>query len=159
MEHTQTQRGADLAVTVSSATHQAQLSTESCAAAYLERLEVLGSAISDAIRAISANSHMNLRESISRQEALCDELWAMTGLEAQRAGFSVSALVQEGSAIGARIQATAQSVQRLNLEYAALLRQSGKTIALLASLWRSHSDILSNSVRSDARRQTWSCEA
>ncbi len=126
---------------------------------YLERLEVLASAISDAIRAISANSHMNLRESVSRQEALCDELWAMTGLEAQRAGFSVSTLVQEGSAIGARIQATAQSVQRLNLEYAALLRQSGKTIALLASLWRSHNDILSNSVCSDARRQTWSCEA
>jgi hypothetical protein len=159
MEHTHTQRGADLAVTNSVATHQAQLSAESCAAVYLERLEVLASAISDAIRAISANSHMNLRETVSRQEALCDELWAMTGLEAQRAGFSVSALVQEGSAIGARIQVTAQSVQRLNLEYAALLRQSGKTIALLASLCQSHSDILCNSICSDAGRQTWSCEA
>ena len=159
MDHSHTQRGADLAVTNSSATHQAQLSSESCAAVYLERLEVLASAISDAIHAISANSHMNLRESVSRQEALCDELWAMTGLEAQRAGFSVSAVVQEGSPIGARIRATAQSVQKLNLEYAALLRQSGKTIALLTTLWRSQSGVPSNSVYSDARRPTWSCEA
>ena len=158
MEHTQTQRK-DLAISHSSAVGQAHPSAEECAAAYLERFAALAAAISDAIRAISANSHANLRESVARQEALCDELCSMTGAEAQPAGFSMAALIQTDSAIGARIRATAQSLQKLNLEYAALLRQSGRTIALLASLWRSNSGVLPRSVGADPMRQTWSCEA
>lgn len=159
MEHTQTQRGADLAIAHSSAVLPARSSAEGCAAAYLERFEALASAISDAIRAISANSHANLRESVARQEALCDELLSMSGAEAQRAGISLAALTQADSAIGDRIRATAQSLQQLNLEYATLLRQSGRTIALLASLWRSNNGVLPRSVCLDPMRQTWSCEA
>jgi hypothetical protein len=134
-------------------------SGEECAARYLDHLNALAAEISNAIGAIASNSLTKLQKSVASQEALCEQLWAMTNAAPRDAGSSAPQIAPAGSALGPGIQASARALHDLNLEYAALLRHSGKSLAMLAALCRSHSGALPHAPCSGIARPTWSCEA
>jgi hypothetical protein len=62
--------------------------------------------------------------------------------------------------INARIFAAGKTLSELNQQYSALLRHSGKTIAVLASLCKNYTGQFFPAAQgAPAKHQTWSCEA
>lgn len=129
------------------------------ASAYLEQLQELATEISVATEAIAANALPKLQSSVSRQEMLCASLASM----AKTIGSMPSSPNQQNpeidTAMQSRIQAATAAVCELNLKYAALLRHSGKSIALLSLLYKSHTGRIQEDRGAGMKHQTWSCEA
>ncbi len=129
------------------------------AAKYLQQLQELASEISVASDAIAANALPRLQESVAKQEMLCACLTKLANKVGE--GFGPS---QQPSfsgidpAVELKIQAASGTIRELNLQYAALLRHSGRTIALLASLCRSHTGQFQEAHGPRLKYQTWSCE-
>lgn len=130
------------------------------ASAYLQQLQELASEISVATEAIASNALPRLQSSVSRQEMLCASLadMAKTMEPALRAPVAEATSAID-SEMQSRIQAATAALCDLNLKYAALLRHSGKSIALLSLLCKSHAGRIQEDRRHKVKQQTWSCEA
>jgi hypothetical protein len=129
------------------------------AASYLLQLQTLAFEISVAMDAIAANALSSFQESVAKQEMLCGVLANMANTISERVRLSEqSLLVLSDSSVERRIRATSEAIRDLNLQYAALLRHSGRSIALLASLCRSHTGLFEGAHGPRSKRQTWSCE-
>jgi hypothetical protein len=129
------------------------------AAAYLQQLQTLAFEIVVAMDAIAINALTSFQESVAKQEMLCAVLATMTstiGAEISASGRPLP--TYSDSTLELKIQATVGVICTLNLQYAALLKHSGKSIALLASLCRSHTGESMGARGSGLKRQTWSCE-
>jgi hypothetical protein len=128
-------------------------------AAYLQQLQALAFEISLAMDAIAANALTNFQESVAKQEMLCSVLANMAKAIRERIGSPEQPLlVLSDSSLEPRIRAASEAIRQLNLQYAALLRHSGRSIALLASLCRSHTGQFHEARGPRSKRQTWSCE-
>jgi hypothetical protein len=132
---------------------------ENIGAAYLQQLRALASEIDVAMGAIATNTLTNLQTSVAKQETLCYSLAMMAkaagnGLQSSENNLPVcvDVLVEE------KIRLTIGSIRNLNLQYAALLKHSGKSIAILASLCRSHTGQFDALGGMRSKHQTWSCE-
>lgn len=129
------------------------------ATAYLQQLQELASEINLATGAIAANALPAFRESVAKQEMLSASLASMANSVSQRLQSSQGvSLPPSETAIETRIRKAGRELQELNLRYAALLRHSGRSIALLASLCRSHAGQFQEDRGPRLKRQTWSCE-
>jgi hypothetical protein len=129
------------------------------AVAYLLQLQTLAFEISVAMDAIAANALTSFQESVAKQEMLCGVLANMANTISRRTGSSQQPpLVLSDSSVERRIRATSEAIRELNLQYAALLKHSGRSIALLASLCRSHTGQFQEARGPRLKRQTWSCE-
>jgi hypothetical protein len=129
------------------------------AAAYLLQLQTLAFEISVAMDAIAANALTSFQESVAKQEMLCGLLANMTNTMGDRVKLSEQPLlVLSDSSVERKIRATSGAIRQLNLQYASLLKRSGRTIALLASLCRSHTGQFDGVYGARLKRQTWSCE-
>ena len=129
------------------------------AAAYLLQLQTLAFEISVAMDSIAANALTSLQESVAKQEMLCSVLGIMANTIRKEASSSGQPLpVLSDSSVEGKIHATSVAICQLNLKYAALLKHSGRSIALLASLCRSHSGQFEGAYGARLKRQTWSCE-
>jgi hypothetical protein len=129
------------------------------AATYLQQLQALAFEISIAMDAIAANAITNFQESVAKQEILCDVLATMANTIGKNPRTSEQSLLAlSDMSVERRIQATIGAIRELNLRYAALLQHSGRSIALLASLCRSHTGQHLEAGRPRSKRQTWSCE-
>ena len=129
------------------------------AAAYLQQLQALAFEISVAMDAIAANALTSFQESVAKQEMLCGVLANMANTIRKSVGSSEQPLlVLSDSSVELKIRATSEAIRELNLQYAALLRHSGRSIALLASLCRSHTGQFQEARGPRSKRQTWSCE-
>jgi hypothetical protein len=124
------------------------------AAAYLAQLESLSLEISAAMDAIAANALQKFQESVAKQEMLC---FSLSQMAKAVAGSSPSRSFKDPAA-EQKIQAASEAIRKLNLRYAALLKHSGRSIALLASLCRNHLGEREEIHGSRFKRQTWSCE-
>jgi hypothetical protein len=129
------------------------------AASYLQQLQALAFEISVAMDAIARNAVASFQESVAKQEMLC----AVLANLANHIGAPMSSsagLPQSSSdnSVARKIRETTTAIQNLNLQYAALLKHSGRSIALLASLCRTHTGQLQETGLSRSKRQTWSCE-
>ena len=127
-------------------------------AAYLLQLQTLAFEISVAMDAIAANALTSFQESVAKQEMLCGVVANMANTIRKRVGSSEQPLVLSDSSVELRIRATSEAIRELNLQYAALLRHSGRSIALLASLCRTHTGQFQEARGPRSKRQTWSCE-
>ena len=129
------------------------------AVTYLQQMQELASEISAAMEAIAANQISKLKESVARQEVLCADLAAMANPVSEELRFE-QAPVRPGvdQSIDKKIQAAGRAIHELNLQYAALLRHSGKSIALLSLLCNSHAGRFQEDRIPRLKRQTWSCE-
>jgi hypothetical protein len=129
------------------------------AAAYLLQLQTLASEISVAMDAIAANALTSFQESVAKQEMLCGVLANMANTIMKRVRSSEQPLlILSDNSVEPRIRATSEAIRELNLQYAALLRHSGRSIAILASLCRTHTGQFQEARGPRSKRQTWSCE-
>jgi hypothetical protein len=129
------------------------------AAIYLQQMQQLALEISGAMDAIAANTLPQFQESVARQEVLCSNLAAMadTVSEGFRPAESPSSTGIDPS-IERKIQTASASIRELNLQYAALLKHSGKSIAMLSLLCNSQAGRFQEDRGTRSKRQTWSCE-
>jgi len=96
---------------------------------------------------------------VARQEMLCSSLASMASNKSE--GFRSSEKPLHFSidaGIELKIRAAGGAIRALNLQYAALLKHSGKTIALLSSLCRTHTGQFQEARGPRLKHQTWSCE-
>lgn len=129
------------------------------AATYLDHLQMLAFEITVAMEAIAANALSRFQDSVARQEMLCASLVTMSsamGVEF-RSPEQPQPLCLDAS-VEVKIRETASSIRTLNLQYAALLKHSSRSIALLASLYRSHTGQFREARGLRLKHQTWSCE-
>lgn len=145
------------------------------AATYLQHLQALALEISVAMDSIAANALTKLQQSVANQETLCAALAAMahaasrailssqpsllspTGTSTS-ASIGASTVTSTVTSIDLKIRETSAAIHQLNLQYAALLKHSGKSIALLASLCRTHTGQFQEARGPRLKHQTWSCE-
>ena len=109
--------------------------------------------------AIAANAFSRFQESVSKQEAIC----ASVEMLADSIGLNFDSSndpsgITANCALGASIQSKTETIRELNLQYAAVLRHSSKSIALLALLCRSHAGQCQEAHGTRRKYQTWSCE-
>lgn len=109
-------------------------SAEESAALYRELLEALRQEIEMAIGAIASNSLDHLQESISMQEALCTHLQILAAAAFGRGRESHAEL----SPVYRQIRESSRKLCALLMDYDALLRHSGHSVAILVSLCRGH---------------------
>jgi hypothetical protein len=128
------------------------------AARYLQQLQALAFEISVAMDAIARNAITTFQESVARQEMLCALLANLAVTYNKQITSSGRPPVLSDSSMAREIRATSAAIRDLNLQYAALLKHSGRSIALLVSLCRSHTGHLQEAGLSRSKRQTWSCE-
>jgi uncharacterized protein YukE len=129
------------------------------AATYLQQLQALAFEISVAMDAIAGNAVASFQESVAKQEMLCAVLATMANRIRNEVSSSEGPLmVSSDSSIERKIRATSGAIRELNLQYAALLKHSGRSIALLLSLCRSHTGQFQEARGPRSKRQTWSCE-
>ena len=129
------------------------------AASYLLQLQALALELSAAMDAIAANALPRLQESVANQEMLCANLVSIANTVSEGLRFyQRPALARIESAVEFKIQATSCAIRELNFQYAALLKHSGRSIALLASLCRSHTGQFQEARGIRLKHQTWSCE-
>jgi hypothetical protein len=129
------------------------------AATYLQQLQALAFEISVAMDAIAANALTSFQQSVAKQEMLCSVLANMANTISERVRSSEQPLlVLSDSSVERKIHSTSGAIRELNLQYAALLKHSGRSIALLLSLCRSHTGQFQEARGPRSKRQTWSCE-
>jgi hypothetical protein len=129
------------------------------AATYLRQLQALAYEISVAMDAIATNTITNFQESVAKQEILCDVLATLAKTvdeKTRRSGQGLPA--SSDKSVERNIRATIGEISELNLCYAALLKHSGRSMALLASLCKSHTGQHLEAGGTRSKRQTWSCE-
>ena len=129
------------------------------AASYLLQLQALAREICVAMDAIARNAITSFQESVAKQEMLC----AVLANLANNIGVPTNSSEQlvlglSDDSVARKIRATTKAIRDLNLQYAALLKHSGRSIALLVSLCRTHTGQLQEAGLSSSKRQTWSCE-
>ena len=129
------------------------------AASYLQQLQALAAEIPIAMDAIAAHALPTLQDSIAKQEMLCASLATMAPAfgDGSHASEQVPAALAD-SAVEMKIRAARRALVELNMQYAALLKHSGRSIALLISLCRSHSGNFQEALGPRLKRHTWSCE-
>ena len=128
------------------------------AALYQQQLQALAFEIRVAMQAIASNSLATLEASVAKQETLCAALLKLASrLEGELRAAERGSSFPDG-AVEQRAVATCKAVQELNMQYASLLKHSGRSIALLSSLCRSRTGHFPEARRSTVKRQTWSCE-
>jgi hypothetical protein len=129
------------------------------AATYLQHLQALAVEISAAMDAIAVNALSKFQDSVANQEMLCASLVSMANSISD--GFQATEqplLSSTDTSVDGKIRAASGALRELNLQYAALLRHSGRSIALLASLCRSHTGQFQEARGPRLKHQTWSCE-
>jgi hypothetical protein len=134
-------------------------SRDQIAATYLQQMQELASEISVGMDAIAANKLPVFQDSVSRQEVLCSSLATMANAvsECFRSPDAPSPMSIDPS-IERKIQAAGVAIKELNLQYAALLKHSGKSIALLSLLCNSITGQFQEARGPRLKHQTWSCE-
>jgi hypothetical protein len=129
------------------------------AATYLEQLQALAFEINAAMEAVSANALSRLEESVAKQEMLCASLATMANAVGDEFRSSEQSSPSRLDApLELKIRGTSGAIRNLNLQYAALLKHSGRSIAVLASLCRSHTGQSQEARGPRFKHQTWSCE-
>jgi flagellar biosynthesis anti-sigma factor FlgM len=118
------------------------------ASSYLQTLQTLAAEMTTAMRAIAGNALSDLEDSVTKQEVLCAALVSM----------KKSVPVEIRSAAHRSLLPQLASVNALNQQYAALLRYTGSSVALLSALCQSHTGRSQEARNARLKHQTWSCE-
>jgi phosphatidylinositol kinase/protein kinase (PI-3 family) len=129
------------------------------AAEYLQAMRALSYELERAMQAIARNALAEFEESVAIQQLLSGRLGELAQelsqpLEAQAA--EMDARIDQETA--SQIHTASGTLQKLNLRYAALLQHSSRSVALMASLFRSYSGQFQEASGPRLKHQTWSCQ-
>ena len=132
-------------------------------ACHLQCLDALRLEIANAIGAIAANALDRLQDSIAKQETLCFRLQILAAADAAHRREAFGGATYSQAAKPALLHRESQESYRMlcviSLEYAAVLRHSGKTITLLDSLCRGYLGAFPSVSGGESDRPMWFCEA
>ena len=132
------------------------------AARYEQAMQALAQEMGAAVQAIASNSLPRLEESVARQEVLCATLPRLVAHFQQSSRATEELIPGSGDGLhaelNAKLRAASRALRDVNLQYAALLKCSGRSLAQLASLCRSHAGSFPDHQHASIKRQTWSCE-
>jgi hypothetical protein len=136
------------------------LMPDTLATTYLQQLYALAQEMNGAISAIAGNALLALEGSVAKQEMLCAGLAAMKSAAQRELRIAAhrASPIQPNAAVASEIWAASEAIRALNLQYASLLKHSGRSIALLSALCRSHSGQFQEARGPRLKHQTWSCE-
>jgi hypothetical protein len=118
------------------------------ASSYLQTLQALASEMTVAMCAIAGNALSDLEDSVAKQEMLCANIVAMKRTYP----------IDQRFAAHHKLLPQLASVNALNQQYAALIKHSGRSIALLSALCQSHTGRSQEARGIRSKHQTWSCE-
>jgi hypothetical protein len=126
---------------------------------YLYVLRSLAAELERAMRAIAHNSLLELEESVANQQTLSTRLGELVDelcvpLEAVQQDYKVPADSDRVS----EIRVASEALQNLNRRYAALLKHSSHSVALMASLFNSCKGQFQEASGPRLKQQTWSCQ-
>jgi len=129
------------------------------AAEYLKSLRSMTDELERAMQAIARNALSDFEESIDSQQVLSARLAKLADdlcvpLEAKTA--IARAAIDED--IMRQIRTADGKLQRLNQRYAALLKHSSRSVALMASLFSSFQGQFQEASGPRLKQQTWSCQ-
>ena len=126
--------------------------------AYQQQLQALGYEIRVAMQAIASNSLEKLEDSVATQQVLSTELAKLAKRLSEQLNSSEHALQAFPSGpVEEKVHSTGRAIHELNAQYSSLLKHSGRSIALLSSLCRSHAGQFPEARGARLKRQTWSC--
>jgi hypothetical protein len=109
---------------------------------YLRLMQTLQAEMTLAMACVAQNAIADFQESVGRQETLCAELAPL----AKRFGGEDS-----------QVRDVIASLYKKNLEYAAVLKHTGRTLSLLSSLCGTYTGQHQEARGSRLKHQTWSC--
>jgi len=132
-------------------------------ACHLQCLDALRLEIANAIGAIAANALDRLQDSIAKQETLCFRLQLLASTDAahrrEELGGATYSQASKHVLLRRESQESYRMLCAISLEYAAVLRHSGKTITLLDSLCRGYLGAFPSVSGGESDRPMWFCEA
>jgi hypothetical protein len=126
---------------------------------YLQTLRSLTHELEKAMQAIAHNALSELEDSIDSQRMLSARMSELADdlcvpLQAN-ATISQACLDEE---MKQQIRSASQTLQGLNQRYAALLKHSSRSVALMASLFSSFQGQFQEASGPRLKHQTWSCQ-
>jgi len=129
------------------------------AAEYLYVLRSLAAELERAMQAIAQNRLSDLEDSVANQQMLSSRLGELVRelcvpLEADAAVFQTDS---DDDRMRQVLTASA-ALQKLNQRYAALLKHSSRSVALMASLFGSFKGQFQEASGPRLKHQTWSCQ-
>lgn len=126
---------------------------------YLRLLESMAFELERAMSAISANSINALEESVVNQEAFSTRLVELADELAQPCSPQCSPVPPSVDRnVMRRIHSASDALQTLNRRYAALLKFSSRSVALMVSLFSSYQGQIREGSGPRLKLQTWSCQ-
>ena len=126
---------------------------------YLQLLNSMAFEVERAMSAISRNSIDALEESLANQEAFSTRLVELADDLSTPSMPEATAGPDRGdSRIMRQVRTASDRLQSLNRRYAALLKFSSHSVALMVSLFSSYQGQLREGSGARAKLQTWSCQ-
>lgn len=126
---------------------------------YLQLLRLLAFELDRGMEAISQNSLTALEDSVANQEVFSTRLAELADdLSLFEQGAPASHQVPPDAGLISEIASASSAVQNLNRRYAALIRLSSESVALMVSLFTSFQGHMREGSGASLRYQTWSCQ-
>lgn len=122
---------------------------------YLELLHSMAFELDRSMDAIAHNSLVPLEDSIASQQCLAERLHTLAGDLSKPATASPTV---DDESLMRQIRAAAESLQRLNERYAALLKISSHSVGMMISLFSSFRGQMQEETGAGLKHQTWSCQ-
>ena len=126
---------------------------------YLQLLHSMAFELDRAMKAISQCSIKALEESLANQEAFSTRLLELAHDLGEQSGQESGPLPIAGDeGLMRQVLTAANTLQALNRRYAALLKFSSQSVALMVSLFSSYQGKLQEESGPRLKFQTWSCQ-
>ncbi len=126
---------------------------------YLELLHSMAYELDRSMDAIAHNSLVPLEDSIASQQSLAARLHTLAGdLSRPVETPATASPTVDDESLMRQIRAAAESLQRLNERYAALLKISSHSVGMMISLFSSFRGQMQEETGAGLKRQTWSCQ-
>jgi hypothetical protein len=131
---------------------------EASAAEYLHSMQSLTVELERAMQAIADNALSELEESVANQQTLSDQLGRLADELSVPLGASAARQTYADGDMIRRIHDAAGKLEKLNRQYAALLKHSSHSVALMSSLFSSFQGQFQEASGPRLKHQTWSCQ-
>jgi hypothetical protein len=125
---------------------------------YLELLHSMAYELDRSMEAIAHNALVPLEDSIASQQCLAARLHTLAGDLSKPAEPAEASPAFDDQSLMRQIHAAAESLQRLNERYAALLKLSSHSVGLMISLFSSYRGQIQEETGAGLKHQTWSCQ-
>lgn len=128
-------------------------------AEYLQLLRLMAFELNRAMQAMVQNSPTGLEDSLANQQIFSDRLGELADDLCRPANDRfISTSPDTDNGMTDQIRAASDALQTLNRRYAALIKHSSHSVALMVSLFSSFQGQMQEDSGSRLKQHTWSCQ-